>query len=161
MPHSAAGMRVEPPVSVPMVISPMPSAQATAPPEDEPPGMRLRSAGLPGVPKCGLAPTPENANSVMLVLATITAPASRRRLTAGASAAAGLPRLRQHRRACARHLARDIEQILDGDDRAVERTELLAGLCARVGGVGSGARGVGIDGETGSLAFAGRISDAG
>src|SRR5690606_27769951 len=47
MPQSAAGMRVEPPVSEPMVISDMPSATATAPPEDEPPGMRLRSAGLP------------------------------------------------------------------------------------------------------------------
>ncbi len=43
-------MRVEPPVSLPMAISHMPSATATAPPEVEPPGMRLRSAGLPGVP---------------------------------------------------------------------------------------------------------------
>jgi hypothetical protein len=50
MPHIAAGMRVEPPVSEPMVISLIPSATATAPPEEEPPGMRLRSAGLPGVP---------------------------------------------------------------------------------------------------------------
>lgn len=50
MPHSAAGMRVEPPVSEPMAIAHMPSATATAPPEVEPPGMRARSAGLPGVP---------------------------------------------------------------------------------------------------------------
>ena len=50
MPQSAAGMRVEPPVSLPMAISHMPSAAATAPPELEPPGMRVRSAGLPGVP---------------------------------------------------------------------------------------------------------------
>ena len=34
MPHSAAGMRVEPPVSLPMAISHMPSATATAPPDD-------------------------------------------------------------------------------------------------------------------------------
>ena len=40
MPHSAAGMRVEPPVSLPMAISHMPSATATAPPDDEPPGTR-------------------------------------------------------------------------------------------------------------------------
>ena len=90
-PHSAAGMRVEPPVSLPTAISHMPSTTATAPPEVEPPGMRARSAGLPGVPKCGLTPTPENANSVMLVLATITAPAAQRRLTTTASARAGLP----------------------------------------------------------------------
>src|SRR5438128_826977 len=32
-PHSAAGIRVEPPVSVPIVISHMPSATATAPPD--------------------------------------------------------------------------------------------------------------------------------
>ena len=91
MPQSAAGARVEPPVSLPMAISHMPSATATAPPEVEPPGTRARSAGLPGVPKCGLVPTPEKANSLMLVLATITAPAARRRRTTGASAVAGLP----------------------------------------------------------------------
>ena len=50
MPQNAAGMRVEPPVSVPMATSHMPSAAATAAPEDEPPGTRVRSAGLPGVP---------------------------------------------------------------------------------------------------------------
>src|SRR4029079_6265377 len=66
MPHSAAGMRVEPPVSLPIVISHRWSPTAMAPPEVEPPGIRVRSAGLPGVPKCGLAPTPEKANSVML-----------------------------------------------------------------------------------------------
>ena len=39
-PHSAAGMRHEPPVSVPRPAAAMPSAIATAAPEDEPPGMR-------------------------------------------------------------------------------------------------------------------------
>ena len=90
-PHKPAGTRTEPPVSVPMAMSHRPSPTATAAPEDEPPGTRVRSCGLPGVPKCGLAPMPENANSVMLVLATITAPAARSRCTTGASAAAGLP----------------------------------------------------------------------
>src|SRR5215467_10696438 len=84
-PQNAAGMRVEPPVSVPIAISHMPSAVATAPPDVEPPGTRARSNGLPGVPKCGLAPTPEKANSLMLVLATITAPAARSRWITGAS----------------------------------------------------------------------------
>ena len=88
-PHSDAGMRTEPPVSVPIAMSHMPSATLIGAPAEEPPGTRLRSRGLPGVPKCGLAPMPEKANSVMLVLAIITAPAARSRCTTVASAFAG------------------------------------------------------------------------
>ena len=52
MPQNAAGMRQEPPVSVPSPAAAMPSATATAVPEELPPGMRLdaRSHGLVGVP---------------------------------------------------------------------------------------------------------------
>ena len=89
IPQSAAGMRTEPPVSLPIAISHMPSAAATAAPADDPPGTRARSRGLPGVPKCGLAPIAPKANSVMLVLATTTAPPARSRRTTGASAFAG------------------------------------------------------------------------
>jgi hypothetical protein len=39
-PHSAAGMRIEPPVSVPSAIAAMPSATEAAAPEDEPPDTR-------------------------------------------------------------------------------------------------------------------------
>ena len=49
-PQSAAGTRTEPPVSVPIATTQLPSFAATPAPEDEPPGMRARSAGLPGVP---------------------------------------------------------------------------------------------------------------
>src|SRR5690606_32703630 len=51
-PHSAAGMRTEPPVSEPMAPRAMPSVTDTAAPDEEPPGMRLlaRSQGLSGVP---------------------------------------------------------------------------------------------------------------
>ena len=49
-PHKAAGMRTEPPVSLPIATTLWPSATATAAPEEEPPGMRVRSQGLPGVP---------------------------------------------------------------------------------------------------------------
>ena len=153
-------MRVEPPVSVPMAISHMPSATATAAPDDEPPGTRVRSDGLPGVPKCGLAPTPEKANSVMLVLATITAPPARSRRTTGASAAAAAL-LGENFRAGARRLAGDIEQILDADDRAVERAERDARLGPRIGGVGRRARGLGIDRETGAHALTVRLGNAG
>ena len=90
MPHSAAGMRMEPPVSEPRPATHRPAATDTAAPEEEPPGMRATcgSAGLAGVPKCGLAPTPENANSLMFVLPSTAAPAARKRATAGASAKA-------------------------------------------------------------------------
>src|SRR5271170_4265267 len=52
MPQNAAGMRHDPPVSVPIVAGVMPSATLTAPPEVEPPGIwpRARSQGLNGVP---------------------------------------------------------------------------------------------------------------
>ena len=48
MPQNAAGMRIEPRVSEPSAITHMPSACATAAPEDEPPGIRpvLRSQGF-------------------------------------------------------------------------------------------------------------------
>src|SRR5690606_19785709 len=60
-PQSAAGIRTEPAVSEPMATVAMPAATDTAAPEEEPPGMRLRSWGLPGVPWWRLLPTPEKA----------------------------------------------------------------------------------------------------
>jgi hypothetical protein len=65
-------MRIEPPVSEPSAAQAAPSATDTAPPEVEPPGMRGAGssrdvAALAGVPWCGLMPTPEKANSDMLV----------------------------------------------------------------------------------------------
>src|SRR5260221_11230885 len=52
MPHSAAGMRTEPPVSGPIAAAAMPSVTDTAAPADEPPGTRPvpRPHGLSGVP---------------------------------------------------------------------------------------------------------------
>ena len=52
IPHSAAGMRIEPPVSEPRPTKAAPAATDTAAPDDEPPGMRSTwvSAGLTGVP---------------------------------------------------------------------------------------------------------------
>ena len=41
-PHSAAGMRIEPPVSVPIAHSHIPAATATADPPDDPPGHPAR-----------------------------------------------------------------------------------------------------------------------
>jgi hypothetical protein len=52
MPHSAAGMRIDPPVSEPRPMKAAPAATETAPPDEEPPGMRgtFASHGLAGVP---------------------------------------------------------------------------------------------------------------
>ena len=69
----------------------MPSATDTAAPEDDPPGTWpiSRRHVLFGVPKCGLIPIPENANSVMLVRPITMKPARRNLATTGASASAG------------------------------------------------------------------------
>ena len=82
---------------------------------------------------------PEKANSVMLVLATITAPAARSRRTTAASAVAGRRFLGKNFRAGAGRLAGDVEQILDADDGAVERAERGAASRPGIGGIGGGA----------------------
>ncbi len=49
-PQQAAGVRTDPPVSVPSATSAPSVATATADPDDEPPGMRAGSSGFTGVP---------------------------------------------------------------------------------------------------------------
>jgi hypothetical protein len=50
-PQQAAGMRIEPPLSVPRAASQSPAARAAADPPLEPPGIRLLSSGLTTSPK--------------------------------------------------------------------------------------------------------------
>ena len=50
-PHSAAGQRTEPAVSVPIAATHIPAATAAAVPEDEPPVMRVGSHGFRAGPK--------------------------------------------------------------------------------------------------------------
>jgi hypothetical protein len=50
-PQSAAGWRIDPPVSDPSPIGANPAATATALPPDEPPGTRLGSWGFLDGPK--------------------------------------------------------------------------------------------------------------
>src|SRR5918911_824999 len=82
MPHSAAGWRIEPPVSVPIAQGTSPAATAAALPPDEPPGTRVRSHGLSTGPYAEFSLLEPIANSSWLVLARTGAPASRRRVTA-------------------------------------------------------------------------------
>ena len=113
MPQSAAGMRVEPPVSEPIAISHMLSATATAPPDGDPPGtsrairriarravMRVDAdAGereLRSCWSCRRSPHRRRA---------IAARPARQRVAGAASA---------NRRSSRRgRLARDVEQVLD------------------------------------------------
>ena len=80
-PQQAAGIRIEPPPSLPWAIGTMPAATAAAAPPDEPPGVRSVSQGLRVGPKRRGSVTGRIPNSGMLVLPTSTKPASRRRRT--------------------------------------------------------------------------------
>jgi hypothetical protein len=81
MPHQAAGMRTEPPVSVPIATGARPAATATPEPLDEPPGVRCTrgSHGLRGVPRCVFVPKLPIANSTVCVLPSTIIPAAMRR----------------------------------------------------------------------------------
>src|SRR5262245_30293776 len=83
-PFSAAGMRMLPAVSDPIAARLEPAATLAPEPPELPPGMRAGSQGL----RAGGLETPA-ANSCVTVLPTMTAPASRNRLTTRASAFAG------------------------------------------------------------------------
>ena len=88
-PHQAAGMRIEPPASVPICSGPKCAAAAAPAPEEEPPGVRIRSQGLRVMPCSGQSPGDFQPNSVVVVLPKITAPAAFSPITAGASCAMG------------------------------------------------------------------------
>src|SRR5271165_2455382 len=53
-PQKDAGMRIDPPVSVPVAKGRMPAATAAPEPPLDPPGMRSVSHGFRTAPKCGL-----------------------------------------------------------------------------------------------------------
>src|SRR6185369_8680328 len=89
-PQHAAGMRTEPPVSVPSATSASPRATTTAEPLDEPPGTSAASSGFTGVPSASLMPLSSQHSSVSAVVPTIRPPARRTAATHGASAAAGV-----------------------------------------------------------------------
>ena len=68
--HQAAGMRIEPPESVPSATSASPAATAAALPPLEPPARRPGAIGLGTVPKCGFCDEIPYANSCRFVLPT-------------------------------------------------------------------------------------------
>src|SRR5947199_8344618 len=76
-PQNAAGCRTEPPVSEPSAMSTIPAATAAADPPLDPPGTRVGSIGFRAGPNALFSLDEPIANSSMLDLAMITAPASR------------------------------------------------------------------------------------
>ena len=84
IPQHAAGIRIEPPESVPSAYSASPAAIAAAEPPLDPPAMRPGYRGLGTVPKCGLTDVIPYANSCRFVLPTFAYPAASRRVTASA-----------------------------------------------------------------------------
>src|SRR5262245_14901750 len=89
MPQAAAGTRIEPPVSVPIVAIAIPVPTDTADPPLDPPALRDVSIGLRTAPKALTALVVPNANSWRLVFPTSTAPAAFRRDVTSASEGAG------------------------------------------------------------------------
>src|ERR1035441_3294008 len=80
-PQSAAGCRIEPPVSLPRASGVMSAATAAAEPPDEPPGTLDVLCGFRVGPKAEFSVDDPMANSSRLVLPTGTAPAARSRST--------------------------------------------------------------------------------
>ena len=76
VPVTAAGWRIEPPVSVPMASGASYAATAAADPPPEPPGIRSRSHGLWVLPYAECSVDDPMANSSMLVLPRIGRPAA-------------------------------------------------------------------------------------
>ncbi len=88
MPHTADGMRIEPPVSVPSAPKHMPAASAAADPPLEPPAERSGSSGWRTGPNADSSLVVPKANSCRLVLPTMIAPAARSCVIDAASASA-------------------------------------------------------------------------
>ena len=76
VPQSAAGWRMEPPVSVPTLATHSPEATLAALPPLEPPGTQFSPQGLTVFLKAEFSVDEPMANSSILFLPSITAPAA-------------------------------------------------------------------------------------
>jgi hypothetical protein len=70
IPQQAAGIRIEPPESVPSAASASPAASAAAEPPLDPPAIRPGATGFGTVPKCAFSDVIPYANSWRFVLPT-------------------------------------------------------------------------------------------
>ena len=123
-PHHAAGIRTEPPESVPRAASASPAASAAAEPPLEPPARRPGATGFGTVPKCGFCDEIPYANSCRFVLPTVAYP---RRFEPGDRLRGALGDvLGEHDRAVRCDEPRRVEQVLDSQRDPV-RGPLRAG----------------------------------
>ena len=112
-------MRIEPAPSVPRCRTPRLSSAAAAAPPDEPPVVRSWCHGLRVMPVSGEWQTPIQPHSGSVVLPRNTAPCSRRRATAGASAGAGVSLVVSEPLRDGK--SGDVDVVLDRRRQAVER----------------------------------------
>src|SRR5919112_27500 len=87
MPLAAAGLRIEPPVSVPSVAGANPAATAAPEPDDDPAGEWSRFHGLRAGGNSTSQEGPPCANSQVAFLPSSTPPAAERRSCASQSSA--------------------------------------------------------------------------
>src|SRR5215475_15380611 len=87
MPVHEAGIRIEPPPSVPMASGPIPAATAALAPPLDPPGVRSRFHGLRVIPNTRLWVAPIHPIIGVLVFPSWMAPAASSRSTMGAFSA--------------------------------------------------------------------------
>src|SRR5689334_17539457 len=85
MPQKAAGMRIDPPMSHPSASGTQPDPTAEPDPPDEPPGVRSVFQGFLVTPHSLVSVMPVAANSDVVVLPTMMAPAPSNRSTTTAS----------------------------------------------------------------------------
>src|SRR5215510_5601714 len=85
MPQNAAGIRIDPPASVPTASGQIPANTAAALPPLLPPGVRSTSHGLRVVPVRGESVTGFQPNSGVVVFPKNTAPSLRSRAVTGES----------------------------------------------------------------------------
>src|SRR4051812_15021379 len=88
-PHSADGMRIDPPPSDPVAIGTSPAASAAEEPPDDPPEVCARSHGLRVAPNTRLVLSALCPSSGVFVLPTTMQPALFRRATSSESVDAG------------------------------------------------------------------------
>ena len=117
-PQNAAGIRIEPAVSVPSVPGTSPAATAAPLPPLEPPQIRSVSHGLRAGPKAALVVEAPKANSCVLSLPTMIAPARRSRATTMASCRRDV--VGEHLRGGGRPRAGDVDHVLHRERHAVQ-----------------------------------------
>ena len=124
-PHSAAGWRIEPPVSEPSASGTNPAATAAADPPEEPPGTRLGSQGLRVGPKARVLGRGAHGELVEVGLADHDRPGRPQALDHG-GVVGGAPALEDPRRA-GRRDAPGAQVVLQGDRHAGQRPGVTAG----------------------------------